>query len=401
MRNWPVITLASLAACGGSSNPAAPDAAETVDAAPDALVGTATHDTPPQVIKLPGPVMTAPKVVPIFFQNDSTMQAQVEPFLQALVGSEYWTKTTSEYGVGNLTIAPSIVLTDTPPTTDDALQQLIAGKLDGTHPEWPAPDGANVLYTVYLPTGVTLSTPFGDSCSSFGGYHDEGKLANGTKFSYALMPRCGGSLDELTVTSSHELVEAATDPLPFSDGAYQQTDDPHIIWSYTPGGELGDMCEYVGAAAQRMVGNYAVQRTWSNASAAAGHDPCVPVMSSAYIGAAPVLTDDLTLDLGDGTGPHATKGVQIPAGSQKTIEVDLFSDGDAADWTVKASDASQLTGGSGELSFQWDKTTGNNGTKLMLTITHTAAGQGGGSEFVISSRVNNRSQSLWWGFVGN
>jgi hypothetical protein len=402
MRIWPAIALVSLAACGGSDNSAAPDAGDTVDAAPDAPSGfqMAPHDMPPQVIKLPGPVLAAPKVIPIFFMGDSAMQTQVEPYLQALVGSDFWKKTTSEYGVGDLTIGTSIVVTDAAPTTDDMLQSFIAGKLDGTHPEWPQPDG-NVLYTVFLPSGVTLSTPWGSSCSSFGGYHSEGMKPDNTKFSYALMPRCGSSLDEITITTSHELIEAATDPFPFTAGAYQQTDDPHLIWSYTPGGELGDMCEYVAAASQRLVGNYAVQRSWSNASAAAGHDPCVPVMNTPYLGAAPVLTDDTTLDLGDGTGAHPTKGIQIAAGSQKTIEVDLFSDADAPDWTVKATDASALTGGSGELSFTWDKTTGHNGDKLMLTITHTAAGQNGGSEFVISSRVNNRSVSLWWGYVAN
>jgi hypothetical protein len=114
-----------------------------------------------------------------------------------------------------------------------------------------------------------------------------------------------------------------------------------------------------------------------------------------------VLTDTEMVDLMDGTGLHATKGIQITAGSSKTIEVDLFSDADAPDWTVKATDASALTGGGGELSFQWDKTTGHNGDKLHLTITHATAGQNGGSEFVISSRVNNHSVSLWWGYVAN
>jgi hypothetical protein len=124
-------------------------------------------------------------------------------------------------------------------------------------------------------------------------------------------------------------------------------------------------------------------------------------MPGAYIGAAPVLGDSGMLDLDDGTGQHMTKAIQIPVGSSKTIEVDLFSDAESPDWGVKASDAGALTGGSPELSFTWDKISGNNGSKLMLTITHSAAGSGGGSEFVISSRINNHSVSLWWGYVAN
>ena len=402
MRTWPALALALVTACGDNKSAATPDAADSVDATPDSgPFTTAPHDTAPTVLSVGGPVMTAPKIVPIFFMGDSTMQTQVEPFLQALVGSSYWQTTTSEYGVGDLAIQPTIVTTDTPPTTDDMLKAWIATNLDGTHAGWPAPD-ANTLYTVFLPDGVSLSTPFGNSCSAFGGYHDEG-MAGTAKFSYALMPRCSSDLDSLSVVTSHELIEAVTDPLPFTAGAYQVTDADHLVWSYTPGGEVGDMCEYVASAAQRLVGNYAVQRTWSNASAAAGHDPCVPVMPGPYMSASPVLPDTGMIDLDDGTGPHPTKAIQIPVGSSKTIEVDLFSDAQANDWTVKAVDASQLTGGSGELSFTWDTTpaTGHNGNKRMLTITHTAMGMGGGSEFVLSSRVNNHSVSLWWGMVAN
>ncbi len=390
--------LASAAACGTSGSHAkAPDAAP--DSPPDSALVTGPHDTPPQVVSIGGPVMTAPKIVPIFFMTDSAMQAQVEPFLQALVGSSYWTTTTTEYGVGNLSIQPTIVTTDTPPTTDDALKAWLATNLDGTHAGWPAPDG-NTLYTVFLPSGVSLSTPFGNSCSAFGGYHDEG-MAGSNKFIYALLPRCDSSLDSLTIVTSHELIEAATDPYPFTQGAYQITDNDHLVWSYTPGGEVGDMCEYLAAASQRLVGNFAVQRTWSNASAMAGHDPCVPVMSAPYIAAAPVIDGTGMIDLGDGTGPHLTKAIEIPVGSSKTIEVDLISDADAPDWTLKATDAALLNGGSAELTLAWDSKTGHTGDKRQLTITHTAAGMAGGSEFVISSRVNNQSVSLWWGYVAN
>jgi hypothetical protein len=397
MRIWLALALA---ACGGNSSNEMPDAGNSVDATPDSgPFTTAPHDNAPTVLSIGGPVMSAPKVVPIFFMGDSDMQTQVEGYLHALVGSTYWHTTTSEYGIGDPVIETTIVTTDTPPTSDDALKAWLATNLDGTHAGWPAPDG-NTLYTVFLPDGVSLSTPFGNSCSSFGGYHDEGMVGT-TKFIYALMPRCSPDLDSMTIVTSHELIEAATDPYPFTQGAYQLTDADHLVWSYTPGAELGDMCEYVAAAAQRLVGNYAVQRTWSNASAAAGHDPCVPVMPGPYMSASPVLPDTGMIDLDDGTGAHATKAIQIPVGSSKTIEVDLFSDTDATDWTVKAVDAAALTGGGSELSFTWDATTGHNGDKRMLTITHTALGTGGGSEFVISSRVNNHSVSLWWGLVAN
>jgi hypothetical protein len=214
------------------------------------------------------------------------------------------------------------------------------------------------------------------------------------------MPRCSPDLDSLTTATSHEFVEAATDPYPFTNGAWQSVDDPHFIWALMPGGELGDMCEYVAAAPQRIVGQYVVQRTWSNKSAAAGHDPCVPVTANPYMSAAPVLTENVMIDPQDGTPLHPSKGVQVTTGTSKTIEVDMFSDAPTADWTVVAIDAASLRG-SAELNLTLDKSTGNNGDKLHLTIQRITNGTSGGSEFVLSSRVNNRSVSLWWGYVAN
>jgi len=70
-------------------------------------------------------------------------------------------------------------------------------------------------------------------------------------------PNCAGclggmtNLDALTSTSSHELCEAITDPLP-GQGRY---DDTH--------GEIGDICAWQ----TKKLGNYTVQLEWSNQDA--------------------------------------------------------------------------------------------------------------------------------------
>ena len=393
-----LIWLAALAACGDNLQ-LAPDAAPPDAAPPDApAFAEAPHGQAPQVKSGGGAVLATPKIVPIFFTGDDAIQAQTEQFLTQLAASPYWTTTTHEYGVGALTIAPTIVSTDTPPTSDQMLQTWLAAQLDGTHAGWPAFD-PNAIYSVFLPDGVTLSTPFGDSCSAFGAYHDEAPGTQNTKIVYALMPRCQGGIDSLTVSTSHEFIEAVTDPHPESDPGYQLVDDAHIVWEFAPGGEVGDMCEFVGLAPQRLVGTFAVQRTWSNVSAAAGHDPCVPALSTPYVSAAPMLTDDASFD--DGSGMmKTTKAVKIPVGMTKTIDIALYSDAPTADWTVKAIDAAQLYGSPKELSFTWDKTTGNNGDVLHLTITRVSAGMGG-SEFLISSRPSGVSDSIWFGYVSD
>jgi hypothetical protein len=388
----------ALAACAADPGAAGPDAG-TSTAAPDSGSAVATALSAPQLRSLGGAVVAAPVVVPIFFAGDDATKAQIDAFLAALGPSDYWRAATSEYGVGALTAHAAIVSTDQPPTTDDALQRWLAANV-GAH-GWPAPD-ASTIYAVFLPASATLSAAWGTSCKEFGGYH--GELTGGTRATYALLPRCSPSLDALTGYTSHELVEAATDPHPFTAPGWADIDSDHAIWADTPGAEVGDMCEFIRSADQRLVGSFVVQRSWSNASAAAGHDPCVPAMSQPYIAAVPQLDDAVTIAYpADVGGPQASRGVTIPVGSSKTIDVALYSDAAGPDFTVTAYDVGTIlgTGATPELTFAWDQTTGHGGDVRKLTITHAKAGTYGGSELVISARQGNTTVSLWWGFVAN
>ena len=403
-----ILAAAALAACGGDHNPGMmPDApgsgSNTPDAAADAMPDgpsgpfmEAMHPAQPVVGTSGGSVLAAPKVVPIFFTGDTTVQPQIESFLQMMAGSTYWTTISSEYGVGALTIEPSVVATDTPPTTDADLQTLIASHT--TDGSWPAND-ANTIYAVFLPDGVTLSAGGAVSCKDFGGYHDETSAG----VVYALMPRCSNSqtfdpVQYTTVATSHELLEASTDPHPQSAGAYNTTDLDDIIWSLVPGGELGDMCETTHASFQQIVGPFMAQRTWSNASAAAGHDPCVPALSTPYVEA---MTNLPEIQVNAGGQMITTRGVQVPVGQSKTVEVDLYSDAPAPDWTVNAVDvASAYEMEAPELSFSFDRTTGHNGDKLMLTIKRLkAASQFGISELWLQSQVNGQTIGTWFALV--
>jgi len=112
------------------------------------------------------------------------------------------------------------------------------------------------LYFIYLDPGVVSIMGGSKSCSSYCGYHDAvGKVY------YAVMPypSCTGCLgglsafDALTVTSSHELCEAITDPVPGSG------------WYDDDNGEIGDICAWHF----KKVAGYNVQLEWSNA-----HNKC-------------------------------------------------------------------------------------------------------------------------------
>jgi hypothetical protein len=409
------IFFAAAIACGGATQSAPdsgtnddagqaqPDATPTPDAsAPDVDNGSPSATYPafkidaPQVVSLGGPTLATPKLVPVYFANDdASFTAQLTSFMTKLGESAFWLPAVSEYGVGAISSATAVQLTDNAPASiDDAdIQTWLASKIDDK--TLPAPD-ANTIYAIYYPDGTTVTLQNETSCDTFGAYHNNITYTTGD-VAYAVMPRCngwGGSvLDTTTSAASHEFIEASTDPFPQTNTAYGQADDNHIIWEYIlGGGETGDMCaQFAASYVTPSDLGFTVQRAWSNAAAEAGHDPCQPADKTPYFNSMPVLKDKISI------GGGATKGVHIPIGSSATIEVDLFSDADTgAPWTVSASD----TSGAGSISFAWDRTTGQNGEKLHLTITAVKKSQYGASGFTIKSKLNGRTTS-WFGLVGN
>ena len=159
-----------------------------------------------------------------------------------------------EYSVPGATIGHGALmgrraLASTPPSSvaDAEIQQVLQQAI-GT----PIPPDS--LYFLYLPPGVTVNLSGSASCTSFCGYHSE----VGGRLFYAVMPYpdcsgCSGgltALDALISTSSHELCEAITDPVP-GEGWY---DDAN--------GEIGDICAWQ----TKKLGDYTVQLEWSNSA---------------------------------------------------------------------------------------------------------------------------------------
>ena len=132
--------------------------------------------------------------------------------------------------------------------TDSALQaqlrKWLKAKLVTKHTK-------NTLYFVYLEPGVVSMMGGGRSCQNYCGYH-----SNIGRVYYAVMPypSCNGCLgglstfEALTGTSSHELCEAITDPVPGSG------------WYDDANGEIGDICAWNF----KQIAGYTVQLEWSN-----------------------------------------------------------------------------------------------------------------------------------------
>ncbi len=431
---WAVVLFASSACNGVQTTPdAGSDAAPPIDAGPDVDNGApstnypAPHPPLPQLVNAAnGPVLTSPNVYLVFYPSYG-QEPNLQAFAQAMTTAAFWSATTSEYGIGPLSYKGTIDLTDTPPTTigQTDIETWVASELQSGAFGTPDPQG---IYTIVYPSTTTITQPnpissaFGtvNSCQSFYGYHDNTQVALGdagtmTSFAYAVIPTCG-PLYSLTETISHEWVEAATDPLVTSGGTFTLNGGPnaaffgpdanHIIWSLLGGGEAADLCGTDNLSAYITppdLGGDWVQRTWSNLSAQGSHDPCVPPVTGAFFDSAPVLTEMVSFTSAI-TGTVTSQGITIPQGQSATVEVDMFSDGDTGGpWTVSAADVMSTYYGSyglkPTLAFVWDRTSGQNGEKLHLTITVTGPSLFGGAHaFMINSQLGSR-QMTWPGLV--
>jgi hypothetical protein len=220
----------------------------------------------PQLVYGGGPLLTAVEVFTLFWGawwesgqglqlaqrlNEFFDYVLTSPLIDQL--AEYDTPTAA-IGHGSRVGTLTSIATEPPASLPDAtiqaeLQRLISA---GTLPAAQA----NTLYFVYLPENVTVVQGGSSSCQAFCGYHDD---IDGSIF-YAVEPYadCSGCLggltvlDALTTTSSHELCEAITDPIPGS-GWYDQAN-----------GEIGDICAWK----TKKLGGYTVQLEWSNAAGA-------------------------------------------------------------------------------------------------------------------------------------
>jgi hypothetical protein len=427
------VTLALSLGCGQTTATvdagadAAPiDAGSDVDNGAPSTNYPAPHQPLPQLVNAAkGPILTAPNAYLIFFPS-YPYETGLQSFAKSAAGSQYWSTTTGEYGVGPLTYAGTIDLTESAPAmlSQSDVQTWMGNAIQTGKLGTPDPQA---IYTIVYPLMTVITEPnpvspvFGNvqSCQAFGGYHDNVSVAVGdagtpTTFAYAVIPTCG-PLPTLTEAISHEWVEASTDPELTSSGTFTLTGGPnaafyspdqnHIVWALLGGGEAGDLCEpegqdiYIAAD----VGNL-VQRTWSNASAMGSHDPCVPSIPGAFFDSVPVLSEMVSFN-SPLTGMVTTQGVTIPVGSSKTLEVDMFSDGDTGGpWNVAADDVlSTYYGAYGikpSMTFAWDRTSGQNGEKLHLTITVTTGSglTGGAHAFEITSTLGSR-QAVWPGLV--
>ncbi len=353
-------------------------------------------------------MIASPRVIPIVFKGDPLADS-IGSFAQKLALSQYWSDTMGEYGVGSLTAADLVTIDEVPPAqikTGDIAAWLTGKLTDSTLP-LGAPD-PNVLYAIYYPSGTTIGDPLGKayskSCTDFGGYHIEVAVGAVT-VGYAVLPRCDAGIDTLTIASSHEFAEWATDPFPISHPAYARMDDAHFSWEVVMrGAEIGDLCTFLepGLAINPIDLGFAVQRIWSNRQSQAGHSPCVP-SPRPYFQAIPNPTDDVTLEYSDFdatvTKRTVTKGVRIPRGGSVQVAIQMYQDdpGSVSQPTAYASGAAELAGGQqSQFEYALSASRAPAGQNIALTVT---APNGPAQEFATTLVAVSRSTYFVWPFV--
>ena len=367
----------------------------------DAAWTTAVPSGMPQVMNSGGPTVTSPVFQSITFAGyDQTKP--IDDFVSRVGLTSYWQQAVGEYGIGLARAATPVHIADSgPKAVDDAdIQEWLASELAAGGPFEPPASGT--VYVIFYPFSTSVTFDGQEGCFTIGAYHNS-LVVGGVNVSYAVVPECTTQtmteLQATTAAASHEMIEAVTDPLPLgSNPAYSSVDPGH---SYYPavlgGGEVGDLCaQWPASFFEPDDLHYTVQRTWSNAAAKAGRDPCQPTLDGeTFFNAVPTLSD--TVHVGNATPPATALGVSIAPGTSKVVDVVLYSEADVGPWTVSA--ASIPVGGN-NLSFAWDRTTGNNGDVLHLTITANFVDSNyGGEPFLIESTLGGET-NYWLAYAG-
>jgi len=229
--------------------PADPDRVEFSDPQPGGGAGRtgATNVETGHLTFHGGKVLRSPDVVPVYVgaywqtlagQRD---RARNDAAMAALVKDPGQTGLWREYGGGPGTSSPSKVLggnarRDFSKEDVEALvsAQVRAGVFHTSDPER--------IFTLVLPPGVTLHDGDARSTAGLGGFHGNVTATDGHPVYYAVVvysQRSGGRMngidftgtpvDNITITESHEITEAVTDP---DVGLAIETGDPRFLGWY-------------------------------------------------------------------------------------------------------------------------------------------------------------------------
>ena len=251
------------------------------------------------------------------------------------------------------------------------LKKLVAAKKLDTS------DVRNTLYMVHFPPGMSITQGGSTSCREFCAYHGSFSLG-GHNVYYGVIPDqgadgceagCGhGShLENTTSTTSHELVEAVTDPGVGLATGYSAP----LAWYDPKNGEIGDICA-TGASHTGTVGGWTVQKEWSNQ-----HKGCIVTEDASP----PPAADDFSIALDTGA-------VTVAVGDATNVTVTTAAvSGNPGPITLTA------TGLPGGVAAAFHPATVAPGERSMLTISADESIGDTTSTLVVTGTAGDTSRS--------
>ncbi|KAJ3317377.1 hypothetical protein HDV06_001667 [Boothiomyces sp. JEL0866] len=214
-----------------------------------------------------GPVVSNIQVTPIFY-GDYKYPHEMEQFYEEVVDSSYmdWLKeyNTNTQKIGRGKGFKGVYLKKTKATMtvkeiEELFEWLIEKNLIQPNP--------NSYYPIHLEKDVLIQDPKQKMCVDYCAYHSDYITKKNFVILYGILPICDSGcgekseLENLMVTSSHELVETITDPLdsPLTWYDDRKDDKGQDI------GEIADICDsYQGTVKGKDGKSYPVQMLWSN-----------------------------------------------------------------------------------------------------------------------------------------
>ncbi|HSO35478.1 MAG TPA: hypothetical protein VLT33_23275, partial [Labilithrix sp.] len=303
-----------------------------------------SHAPLPSVTNQHGRVFAQAELVTVTFPR-YPYEARVKAFGDWVVGSSWLHGVCPEYGCGAKSHQSRTLAEEAPPAISPAtLETMLVRLVDAG--ALPAPSD-DTLFLVYFPAQTVMSIlhqgPTG--CDSGSAFH--GSVRIGARLvpytgvadctahpsSKAMFPKL--SAEEIVeVASSHEIIEALTDPF-FPPTPSFLLDDLDSPW-FELGGEVADWC--AGFTARE--GEHVVTRVWSNEQAKLGRHPCVPAPADAvYFNAAPPESKAVSVARGGSVDVPITGWATSPIApwSLRVIQPPVGPNGLAATLTLGAS----------------------------------------------------------------
>ncbi|HYQ03678.1 MAG TPA: hypothetical protein VER96_33625 [Polyangiaceae bacterium] len=317
----------------------------------------APHVPYPRVAYHGGPIIKNLELVPVYF-GDDPLRDDLERFTTWIGASDYWTKAGAEYGVyeGKHLTAAHFEKVPTSPISDSQIATWIDARVaDGSLPK----PSVNTVFVLFFPAETTITAgTSASSCNDFAALHEFAAIANPVftgNVPFAIIPRCSFSPgDELMIatnSASHELFEAATNPLSTDPAWHLDGPDgsPLEAWQILGGLEVADLCQ---SHYYDVIDGFTVQRIWSDKAAQAGDNPCQPNDPRHPFFS---VTADLTIY-------HAQPGT--------TLEVHAlaWSNQPTADWKLGVNWVS-VPGSDFDGQAVLSRATVNNGDEVTATIT--------------------------------